>query len=96
MVLPAKKVLIMVQFPGDAHLVAGRAKLGGAHKWFEKGFLVKLGLALDQLLIDVLQQAVRAVGERVMDRLVNGIIGIAFGAVNVRDRVASRAGDAGL
>ena len=93
MVLTTKKLLIMVQLPGDADLVAGRAKLGRAHEWFEKGFLVKLGLALDQLLIDVLQQAIRAVGERIMDWFVNGIIRIAFGAVDVRDRVAGRAGD---
>ena len=53
---------------------------------------MKLGLALDQLLIDELQQAVRAVGERVMDRLVNGIICIAFGAVNVSDGVAGGTG----
>src|SRR6266481_2497362 len=96
MVLPTKKLLIMVQVPREADLVAGRAKLGRAHEGFEKGFLVKLGLTLDQLLIDVLQQAIRAVGERVMDRLVDGIIRIAFGAVDVSDGVAGGTGDAGL
>src|SRR5882724_7533839 len=96
MVLPTKKLLIMVQVPSEADLVAGGAKLGRAHERFEKGFLVKLGLALDQLLIDVLQQAIRAIGERVMDRLVNGVIRIAFGAVDVGDGMTGGTGNAGL
>src|SRR5690349_9288840 len=96
MVLATKKLLIVVQLPRDADLMASGAELGGAHERFEEGFLVKLGLSLDQLLIDVLQQTIGAVGERVVDRLVNGIVCIASGGVDVRDRVAGGAGDAGL
>ena len=55
MILPAQKFLIVIQFARDAHLVAGRAKLRGAHERFEKRLLVKLRFGFDHLLIDVLQ-----------------------------------------
>ncbi len=96
MILTAQKFLIMIQLAWNADLVAGRAKLGRPHEWFEKCFLMKLRLRFDQLLVDVLQHAIRAVGEGVMDRFVDRVIGVAFGAVDVGDRVARRAGDAGL
>ncbi len=96
MILPAQKLFIMIQLAGNAHLVTGRAILGRAHERFEKSFLVKLRFRLDQLLIEVLQHRVRAISEWIMDRFVNRIIRVPPGAVDVRDRVARRAGDARL
>ncbi len=58
--------------------------------------LVKLRLALDQLLVDVLEKAVAAEGERVVNRFINRIVRVSAGAVDVGDGVTSCASDAGL
>src|ERR1041385_8462693 len=76
--------------------MAGRAKLRRPHKGLEEGFFVKLGLGLDQLLIEVLEDGICAVGKRVMDWFIDGVIRVAFGAVDMGDRVARGAGNAGL
>ena len=96
MVLAAEEILVVVQVAGNADLVAGRTKLRRAHERFQEGLLVKLRLALDQLLVEVLEKAVGAVGKRIMNRFVNRVVGVALGAVDVRDGVAGRAGDARL
>src|SRR5205823_998073 len=80
----------------NADFVASGTKFRGAHERLKKRLLVKFWLRLDQLLIDVLQDAVGAVGERIMDRLVDRVVGISDGAVDVRDGVARGAGNAGL
>ena len=96
MILAAQEFLILVQLLREADFVTGGAKFRRAHDGLEKGFLVELRLALDQLLVDVLQEAVRAVSEWIVDRLINRVVGIALGAVDVRDGMARRAGDARL
>ena len=57
---------------------------------------MELRLRFHQLLVEILEHPIRAVGERVVDRLVDGVVGIAHRAVDVRDGVAGRAGDARL
>ena len=96
MVLAAEEILVVVQVAGNADLVAGGAILRRAHERFQEGLLVKLRLALDQLLVEVLEKTVGAIGKRIVDRLVNRVVGVAPGAVDVRDGMARRAGDAGL
>ncbi len=55
-----------------------------------------LGLGLHQRLVDPLQDGVVAVGEGVVDRLLDRVGRVAAGVVDVGDRVARRAGDPGL
>ena len=57
---------------------------------------MKLGFGFDQLLIDVLEQAIGAVGKRIMNRFINCIVRIAASAVDVSDGMARGAGDASL
>src|SRR5436190_13792321 len=52
---------------------------------------MKLGFGFDQLLIDVLEQAIGAVGKRIMNWFINCVVAVAFGAVDMGDRVASSA-----
>jgi len=54
-VLPAQE-LVVVQFLGQVDLVAGAAELGGRVERLEEGALVQLGLCLDQLVIDELEE----------------------------------------
>ena len=96
MILAAKKILIVIEFARNADFVASGAKLRRAHERLEEGLLVKLRLSLDQLPVDVLEDAVGAVSERIMNRLVNRVVRIAPSAVDVRDRMAGRASDARL
>ena len=95
MVLAAQEFFVVVQLPRNAHFVASRAKLRAPHEGFQEGLLVKLRLGLHQLLVDVLQQPVGAVGKRVMDRLVDRVVGVSFRAVDVCDGVARGARDPG-
>ena len=94
MVLPAQKVLIVVQFPGNAHLMASGAELRCLVVIFQKSFLVKLRLGLHQLVVDKLQKLVRAERERIMNRFLDRIIRVAPCAVHVGDGVASGARNA--
>ena len=54
------------------------------------------GFALTSVLLTHCKSRVVAGGERVVLRLLDGVVGVAPGAVDVRDRVADGAGDAGL
>ncbi len=93
-VLAAKKFLVVVEFLRQAHFVAGRTEFLGLVKRLQKRLLVEGRLGLDELLVDPLQRAVFAEGERVVQRLFNRVIGVSAIAVHVRDRVADRAGNA--
>ena len=93
MVLPADEVLVVVQGERQAHLVAGRAELGVLDDRLQERLLVHLGLGLHQRVVDPLEERVVAEGERVMLGLLDRVGGVAPGVVDVRDRVADRAGD---
>ena len=95
-ILPAEKILVVIEFAGQAHLVAGRAEFGRLVKRLEEGLFVKLGLGLDQLVVDELQHGVGAVGEGILLRLLDRVVGVASHAVDVGDRMAGGASDAGL
>ena len=96
MVLTAQPFFVVVDLVRDADLVASGTKLRRFVERLQKGFLVKLGLGLDQLFVHEREQLVRAVGERIMSWLLHRVIGVATRAVDVRDRVARGAGDADL
>ena len=55
---------------------------------------MKLRLGLHQLPIDELQHSAAALGERVVDRFLDCVIGVASGGVHMRDRMANGTGDA--
>ena len=101
MILAAQELLVVVHRVGDAHLVAGGAKLGRLVEGLEEGLLVELRLALHQLLINEVGQRVGGrEGEGVVDRLFDGVVAVAdgtlLGALEVRDGVAGDAGNARL
>ncbi len=96
MVLSTQELFILIEILGNAHFMTGGTKLGGPHERLEEGLFVELRFGFNQLLVDVLEKAVGAVGEGIMDRLVDGVIGISDGAVNVGDGVTGGAGDARL
>jgi hypothetical protein len=52
MILPAEKLLIMIERERNAYFVAGRAKLRAFVERFEESLFVELRLGLDQLAID--------------------------------------------
>ena len=99
-VLAAEEFLVMVQFLGQMYFVAGRAEFGGLVRILverlEEGLLVEGRLGLHELVVDVLQNGILAGGEGIMHGLFDHIVGVAFGAVDVRDGVADGAGDAGV
>ena len=96
MVLPAEEVLVVVEREGEPHLVARRAELRVLDDGLEERLLVHLGLGLDQRVVHPLQQRALAGGERVVLGLLDRVVGVAPGAVDLRDRVADGAGDPGL
>ena len=87
-ILAPQELFVIIQLPRHAHLVAGGTELGRAHERLEELLLVKLRLGFHQLLVEILQQAVGAVGERVMDRFVDGVVPVSLRAVHMGDRVA--------
>ena len=93
LVAVAVDLLELVQRQRQVHLVADAAELGCLVVWFEERLLVEIGLGFDQLVVDPLQHRVVAVRERVMQRFLDGVVGVAPVAVDVRDRVADGAGD---
>ena len=96
MVLPAEEILVVVQGVRETHLVAGRAELRVLDHGLQEGLLVHLGLCLHQRVVHPLQERAVAGGERVMLGRLDRVVGVAAGAVDVGDRVADGAGDAGL
>ena len=95
-VLPADEILVVVQGEGQADLVAGRAELGALDDRLQERLLVHLGLGLHQRVVDPLEDRVVAEGEGIMLGLLDRVGGVAAGVVDGGDRVADRAGDAGL
>ncbi len=96
MVLAAKELLVVVQFHRQAHLVAGRAELGGLVERLQERLLVEVGLGLHELIVHPLQNRVGALGERVVGGLLDRVAAVADGAVQGGDGVADRASDAGV
>ena len=64
-------------------------------KVLQERLLVERRLALDQLTIHPFQDRVVAECEGVVQRLLDREVGVATGRIDIRDRVAGRAGDAG-
>ena len=95
-VVLAAQELVVVQFLGQVDLVAGAAELGGRVQRLEEGPFVQFGLRLDQLMVDELEERGVAEGERVVLGLLDRVVGVAAGTVDVGDRVAGGAGDAGV
>ena len=63
---------------------------------FEESFFVHRWLGLHQLMVDPLEHVVVAGSEGIVQRFVDRVVGVAAGAVDVGDRVAGGAGDAGV
>ena len=57
---------------------------------------MKFRLCLHELLVDVLQNFARTERERVMNRLINRVVGVAACAVDMIDGVTGGASDSGL
>jgi hypothetical protein len=76
--------------------VARRAELGGLVERLEKGGFMESRFRLHHEPVHGLQPAVVAESKWIMNGFLDGVIGVALGAVHVRDRVAHGAGDAGL
>ncbi len=95
MVLAAQEFLVVVQLDRDADLVANRAELCHAVERLEESLLVKIGLGLDGLVVQPLQQGVVTGGERIVLRLFDGVCSVADRAVDVGHSMADGAGDAG-
>ena len=93
-ILAAQPFLVVIHRERNADLVAGRTELLGLHHILHEHPLVELRLGLHELVVDVLQGLVGRVRERVMNRLGDGEVRVADGAVHRRDRVAGRASDA--
>ena len=70
--------------------------LGSLQDRLEERLLVHLGLGFHERVVDPLQERVVAEGERIMLGLFDRVGGVAAGVVDVGDRVAGGAGDAGL
>lgn|SRR6266850_1781702 len=96
MILASEKVFILGQFDRQADLMAGGAELRAFVQRLEECLFVEIGFAFDKLLIDELKEAIGAESEWIMNRLVNGVIGVAAGAVDVVDGMAGGAGNSRL
>ena len=92
-VVLAAQPLVPVELLRQMNLVATAAEFRGLVQRLEESLLVKLRLGLDQLPVDPSQGRVVAAGERVVDRLLDGVVGVAAPAVEVGDGVAGGAGD---
>ena len=75
----AAQPFVVIQFNGEVYLVAGSAKLCALVERFQKSFLVKLRFRLDQLTVQPTQKLTLTEGERIVDRLVDRIIGVPAG-----------------
>ena len=80
MILAAQEFLVVRDLDGQPDLVAGRAKLLRLHERLEEGLLVKVRLRFHELIVNPLQCRVGAVGEWIVNRLVDGIGGVAAAA----------------
>ena len=96
MVLATEELLVSREFLGEVDFVAGGAELGIAVEVLQKGLLVHRRLRLDELVVDPLEERVLTLRKGVMNRLVDRVVGIPLRAVDVRDRMADGAGDAGV
>jgi hypothetical protein len=95
-ILSAQPLLVVGHLIGKTDLVAGRTKLFRFHKGLQEGLFVKVGFRFDQRVVHPLQHSICAVSEGVVDGFINGVGSVTDRAVDVRDAVASRAGNASL
>src|SRR5204863_5130384 len=82
-ILAPEEVLVLCEFGGETHLMAGGAEFRGAMERLEERFLVKLRLGLDQLFVHETHHAVRAESKWIVDRFLDGVVRIAARAVDV-------------
>ncbi len=88
-VVLAAKPLVGVELLRNVDLVAGAAELRRAVEGFEKGGLVELGFAFDELTVEPLQRRVGGVGEGVVLRPFDDVVGVAARARDGGDGVAA-------
>ena len=96
MVLSAQELFVKVHCVWNADFVASRTEFSLSMKWLQKGLLVKIRLGFHQLIIDPLQDGIGAVGEGIVQGLLDCVIGVTGRAVDIGDGVADGAGDAGM
>ena len=95
LVILAAQPFVVIQRRRQMHFVTAAAEPRLPVQRLQECLLVKCRLGLDQLPIDPAQKIVVAKCEWIMYRCSNRVIGVASGAVDAGDRVASSAGDAG-
>src|SRR5262245_22960956 len=102
MVLAAQPFLVMIERRRQSYLVARRAELrvfvppGTLVERLQESRLVEFGLCLDELVVDPLQGRVIGVSERIMLRLLDGVVGVPCWSVDVRHRMTNDARDSGM
>ena len=95
MVLPTEP-LVVVELLRKMDLVTGTAEILRLVQRLEEALLVELGLGLHELLVDPGQDGIVGEGEGIMLRLVDRVVGVSTGTVDVADHMADRACDAGM
>ena len=95
MVLPPQP-FVSIDLFRDMNLMTGPTKLSRSMKRLQKSFFVKSRLCLDELAVYPLQHRLWTRSERVMDWLVDCVVGISTGTVNVADAMADSAGYTGV
>src|SRR5262249_13870885 len=96
MILPTQELLIVIHGKGNADFVASGAKLSRAMERFKEGLPVKIRLGFHELIIDPLQDGILTVCERIVQRFLDGVVGIAGRAIDVRNRMTDRTSNAGV
>ena len=97
-VVEAAEPAIGVDRHVEVHLVARRAELRRllAMERLEERLAVRLRIDVEQLIVRELQQRVLARRQVVQRRILDDEVALSHRALDVRDRVARRAGEAGL
>ena len=93
-ILSAQEVFVLRHVAGQADFVADGAELLSAHERLEERLLVEFRLRLDELLVEVLEECIGAVGKGIVNGLVDRVVAVADRAVDARDGVAGGARDA--
>ena len=95
-VILTSQPLVGIQLHRQMYLVAGSAEFRRFMQRFQKGSFMKIRLRFYQCTIDPLQELASRVRKRVVQRLFDGVIGVAFRSVDICDRMTTSASDASL
>ena len=95
-VILASQPFVTIERLWQVDFVTSTTEFRTAMEWLEESLFVKIRFGFDQLPVDPAEGLVLTKGKGVVDRLFDGVVGIAAGSIDMSDSVTRGTSDAGV